>query len=76
LYSAAVPQQYEVNHALGIWVNKQRMEYKGYAQQARTSMTRRRVDLLEKIGFEWAKPKGQAAWDEKFQELFAIPMCN
>ena len=32
-------------------------------------MTDRRVDLLQAIGFEWAKPKGQAAWEEKFEEL-------
>ncbi|CAJ1965209.1 unnamed protein product [Cylindrotheca closterium] len=65
----AVPQQYEDNHALGIWVNKQRMEMKAYGEATRSSMTRRRMDLLENIGFEWAKPKGQAAWDEKFREL-------
>lgn len=42
---------------------------KAFVEQTRTSMTRRRTDLLEKVGFEWAKPKGQAAWDQKFQEL-------
>lgn len=66
---AAVPQQYEDNHALGIWVNKQRMEMKAFADQGRTSMTQRRMQLLEKIDFEWAKPKGVAAWDQKFREL-------
>lgn len=38
---------------------------------AKSSMTPRRERLLEKINFEPAKPKGQAAWDEKFQELAA-----
>ena len=32
-------------------------------------MTEHRMALLEKIDFEWAKPKGVAAWDEKYQEL-------
>ena len=42
---------------------------KAFTGKSRSSMTQRRMDLLEKIKFEWAKPKGVAAWDEKFEEL-------
>jgi Helicase associated domain len=64
-----VPQKYEENRELGIWVNKQRMEKKAFEENKKTSMTERKIQVLERIGFEWAKRKGQAAWDEKFQEL-------
>ena len=66
---ANVPQKYEANHPLGVWVNKQRMEMKAKLEGRRTNMTDRRIDLLTTIGFEWAKPKGQAAWNEKYKEL-------
>ena len=64
---ANVPQKYEANHPLGVWVNKQRMEMKAKLEGRRTNMTDRRIDLLTTIGFEWAKPKGQAAWNEKYK---------
>lgn len=70
LYLAAnVPQKYAANHSLGVWVNKQRMEMKARLEGSKSNMTEHRIDLLKRINFEWAKPKGQAAWDEKFQEL-------
>lgn len=81
----AVPQKYEENRQLGIWyvndncclcihltcirVNKQRMEKKFMDQGKRTSMTPHKVRALEAIGFTWAKLKGQASWDAKFEEL-------
>jgi Helicase associated domain len=64
-----VPQKYEENRELGIWVNKQRMEKKALEENKKSSMTERKIQVLERIGFEWAKRKGQAAWDEKFLEL-------
>ncbi|KAG7352759.1 helicase domain protein [Nitzschia inconspicua] len=64
-----VPQQYDTNHSLGIWVNKQRMEKKAMDAGEKSSMTPEKVRLLEKAGFIWAKRKGQAAWEERFREL-------
>ena len=64
-----VPQKYEENHALGIWVNKQREEKKKYDRRERTSLTERRISLLEGANFEWAKAKGETAWEDKFKEL-------
>jgi hypothetical protein len=66
---ANVPQQYSKNHPLGIWVNKQRMEKKARDGGKPSSMTDDKAQLLEDVGFVWAKRKGQAAWEEKFREL-------
>lgn len=32
-------------------------------------MTDLRVRLLESIGFPWGKNKGEASWNERFNEL-------
>mmetsp|Transcript_20450 Transcript_20450/g.33401 ORF Transcript_20450/g.33401 Transcript_20450/m.33401 type:complete len:455 (+) Transcript_20450:134-1498(+) len=54
---------------LGTWVNKQRTEKKKLDKGEKTSMTLEQCKLLESIGFKWAKPKGQAAWNKRFDEL-------
>jgi len=64
-----VPQKYEINPSLGIWVNKQRMEYKLLQDKQKSSMTPTRLEALQNLGFVWAKRKGQATWDAKFQQL-------
>jgi hypothetical protein len=68
--SANVPQKYEKNPALGIWVNKQRMEKKFYDEDSRkSSLTPLKIRALEQMDFVWAKRKGEAAWGEKYAEL-------
>ena len=57
--------------ALGIWVNKQRMEKKFMDEGKRSSMTRYKLQVLEEIGFTWARRKGQPSWDNRYQELLA-----
>jgi len=64
-----VPQKYPDHPQLGIWVNKQRMEYKLYQEGRKTSMTLERIQKLESAGFQWAKRKGAEAWEAKFEEL-------
>ena len=64
-----VPQKYPPNPALGVWVNKQRMEYKNKRKGIRSSMTEVKIRHLENVGFKWAKLKGVAAWNQKFEEL-------
>lgn len=64
-----VPQKYAPNPSLGIWVNKQRMEYKLLQDGEKSSMTPERLSALQSIGFVWAKRKGQATWDAKFKQL-------
>ena len=66
---ANVPQKYEPNRALGIWVNKQRMEKKQLDLGEKVAMTSDRVKLLEKVGFVWAKKKGEHAWQVRYDEL-------
>ena len=64
-----VPQKYDENPRLGIWVNKQRMEKKHMDDQKKSSMTQTKIDNLESIGFKWAQRKGQHAWIRKYIEL-------
>lgn len=64
-----VPQKYLPNPSLGTWVNKQRMEYKLLMDGHKSSMTEERLQALASIGFTWAKRKGQATWDAKFEQL-------
>lgn len=54
---------------LGIWVNKQRMEKKAFDEGKRNSMSEQKIGALNALGFVWAKRKGQAAWNEKYEEL-------
>eukprot|EP00585_Thalassiosira_rotula_P004067 CAMPEP_0196141100 /NCGR_PEP_ID=MMETSP0910-20130528/8772_1 /TAXON_ID=49265 /ORGANISM="Thalassiosira rotula, Strain GSO102" /LENGTH=745 /DNA_ID=CAMNT_0041402137 /DNA_START=124 /DNA_END=2361 /DNA_ORIENTATION=- len=66
-----VPQNYVENTSLGTWVNKQRMEQKNRIEGKNSSLNDSRLERLQRIGFRWAKRKGQASWDEKFNELVA-----
>lgn len=45
------------------------MEKKAKDEGKSTSLTEEKVEMLEKVGFIWAKRKGQSAWEEKFREL-------
>jgi hypothetical protein len=66
-----VPQNYPENASLGIWVNKQRMEHKNRSEGKNSSLNDVRLRRLQDAGFKWAKRKGQASWDTKFNELLA-----
>mmetsp|Transcript_8179 Transcript_8179/g.14953 ORF Transcript_8179/g.14953 Transcript_8179/m.14953 type:complete len:590 (-) Transcript_8179:233-2002(-) len=66
-----VPQNYAENASLGTWVNKQRMEHKSRIEGNSSSLNDTRLERLQLIGFRWAKRKGQASWNEKFNELVA-----
>ena len=71
-----VPQKYPAGPKLGIWVNKQRMEKKFLEEGGRSSMTLKKIALLEDMGFQWAKRKGQKSWDEKFKLLCEYRVAN
>jgi hypothetical protein len=67
-----VPQKYPEQPALGVWVNKQRMEFKPYLEDETREMTliiSEKLRHLKDVGFEWAKPKGDQLWSEKYEEL-------
>lgn len=45
------------------------MEYKLLIDNEKSSMSPDRLAALQSIGFVWAKRKGQATWDIKYQQL-------
>lgn len=56
-----VPQKYESNPPLGIWVNKQR--------STRATLGRGKAAALDAVGFDWGKKKGEQAWNTQYDEL-------
>jgi len=67
-----VPQKYPPNKSLGIWVNKQRMEYnKRIDGKKKSSLNDSRLAQLQSLGFRWAKRKGQASWENHYASLVA-----
>jgi Helicase associated domain len=69
-----VPQKYPANRCLGIWVNKQRCEKVMYEENEnhKTNLTPEKLIALEKIGFVWAKRKGDVIWNQRYNELLAF----
>ena len=61
-----VPQNFG---PLGHWCNKQRSEKRYWDHGKVTQMTERKMQALEHVGFEWAKPKGEASWMAHYEEL-------
>jgi len=49
-----VPQRYQANPQLGTWVHTQRRQYKLMAEGKKSSMTIKKTDDLDSIGFFWA----------------------
>eukprot|EP00573_Skeletonema_grethae_P000600 CAMPEP_0201685390 /NCGR_PEP_ID=MMETSP0578-20130828/118_1 /ASSEMBLY_ACC=CAM_ASM_000663 /TAXON_ID=267565 /ORGANISM="Skeletonema grethea, Strain CCMP 1804" /LENGTH=372 /DNA_ID=CAMNT_0048169255 /DNA_START=110 /DNA_END=1228 /DNA_ORIENTATION=- len=67
-----VPQKYPPNKSLGIWVNKQRMEYnKRIDGKKKSSLNDSRLEQLQSLGFRWAKRKGEASWENHYASLVA-----
>lgn len=58
-----VPQDWKENPKLAKWVSTQRI------QHGRNKLSRERIAMLEKIGFEWSVG---VTWDERFAELCAF----
>lgn len=65
---ARVPFKFPKNRHLGIWVSTQRAKYKQLRKgEPSPSMTEDRIELLNKVGFEWdcsAQP-----WERTYEEL-------
>jgi hypothetical protein len=62
-----VPHTHPDNPALARWVKRQRYQYKLMLQGKATSMTTKRVKVLESIGFCWDSQG--AAWFKRFHDL-------
>ncbi|CAJ1950416.1 unnamed protein product [Cylindrotheca closterium] len=74
-----VPHSYQEDPVLARWVKRQRYQYKKFNDNNPTStMTTRRIQDLESIGFIWQSHA--SAWQEKFNELKAFKQrtghCN
>ena len=74
--NALVPHIYPQNEQLGMWVHKQRRNYKVYKQQLNnklnvettdTSLSHERVHKLNQAGFVWDVHEAQ--WLERYEEL-------
>ena len=64
-----VPQKYKENRELAAWVSTQRTHYQKLLKGQRSSMTRDRIEMLEKIGFEWSHDQWYEVWHERYEEL-------
>ena len=69
---ANVPMHYTTNKRLGHWINNQRQLYRKYKAGLPSSMTEKRIELLEALNFAWVlgkdwKQKQRAK--QKLQEL-------
>ena len=62
------PRKFTQNISLGQWVTNQRRGYKKY-QEGHSScrITKKRIQLLNSIGFEWKVHDDQ--WDRRYKEL-------
>ena len=57
---ANVPVHYEKNRELGLWIKRQRRQYKLFCtENKRTSMTAPRIAQLEEMGFQWNARRGR-----------------
>lgn len=62
-----VPHAYPPNPALARWVKRQRYSYKLMKQGKPSTMTAKRMEELEGIGFVWDSQN--ATWKDRFHEL-------
>ena len=70
-----VPHSYPEDPVLARWVKRQRYQCKKFNDgDATSTMTHRRIQELESIGFVWHSHA--AAWMEKFNELKAFKLRN
>jgi len=64
-----VPQKYTCKR-LANFVNKQRMEKnRSDDNKHQTKMTARRISLLEDLGFQWSRRKGEISWEKSYAEM-------
>ncbi|KAL7568634.1 hypothetical protein ACA910_022732 [Epithemia clementina (nom. ined.)] len=66
-----VPKRYADNPQLGVWVSKQRQEYRKMKKNNQvSSMNKERQQRLDMIGFDWdGKHSFSAKWETRYNEL-------
>jgi len=66
----AVPARYSADPKLGHWVMTQRRQYQLLKKGKSSRMTKERVDLLEKLDFQWfIRTNPKAMWNTRLKEL-------
>jgi Helicase associated domain len=60
----------------GVWVAKQRSQRVKFENNRRSSMTPRRMELLDEVGFDWGTRRGDAAWTNRYNELVEFFRTN
>mmetsp|Transcript_33423 Transcript_33423/g.49829 ORF Transcript_33423/g.49829 Transcript_33423/m.49829 type:complete len:357 (-) Transcript_33423:642-1712(-) len=66
-----VPKRYAPNPTLGNWVNKQRQQYRLRKQTGKSTLTPKRIHVLDAVGFEWTPNPGGAAHERSDQVWIA-----
>jgi hypothetical protein len=62
-----VPQKYSENTKLGVWVGKQRTQYRLHLEGKKSFMTAFRINALGSLDFEW--DSHNATWGDRLGEL-------
>jgi len=62
-----VPHDFQPNPSLAQWVKRQRYQFSLLMSGKQSSMTQKRIKLLENIGFTW--DSHEACWQERLKEL-------
>jgi len=62
-----VPQRYAKNKPLGLWVKRQRCQYKLVKEGKPSPLTKERIVLLNKLGFVWEVY--DSVWEKQLQQL-------
>jgi len=70
-----VPQLYQPNRPLGLWVSTQRQNYRLMQQGKKSQITEDRITKLDEIGFVWnashlsPRKVDDEAWNQRYHEL-------
>jgi Helicase associated domain len=64
-----VPLKYPKNIALGAFVNRQRTEYRKVQQGVHSSLTEKRINSLNELGFKWQLRVSRTPWEQRLEEL-------
>ena len=64
-----VPLKYKPNLALGAFVNRQRTEHRKLKQGLQSSLTEKRIEDLNNMGFKWSIRVSRTPWEKRLNEL-------
>jgi hypothetical protein len=62
-----VPHKWEGNPQLAQWVKRQRYQFKLKSQGKHSTLTEKRMKILDKVGFVWSRHS--TGWEERYNEL-------